>query len=254
MKVVSMRLQPTIARRRIGRRWSGVIVVFLSVAGFSAAGCAQQLAAAKAAVEEGRTTLDVGTLTDARAKLESCLAVNPRDAGCAYELARDEMYLKQAEETAHNAAAARHWLDQAVTDAARAVELSPNIADAHALVAAIDSQEISGMTSAMRYGPRVSAELARALALDPNNALAYSVMGRRCLYAPAMFGGDTEKAIQDFQRAVQSEPQSDENYVWLAMAYWKKGDKVRAHQAMDQALRLNGRSRFAQQVRAGWRE
>lgn len=211
-----------------------------------------QLRAAMAEVDEGRTMLDVVTLADARGKLASCLAANTSEAGCAYELARSEMYLKQAEDAAHHSKAARQWLDLAVTDGERAAQLAPNAADAHAQLAAIDSQEISGMTSAMRYGPRVNAELARALQLDPNNTLAYSVMGRRCLYAPAMFGGDTDKAIQDFQRAVRSDPRSDENYVWLAMAYWKKGNKAQAHQAMDEALRLNSRSRFAQQTQAGW--
>ena len=42
----------------------------------------------------------------------------------------------------------------------------------------------------------------------------------------------------------------DETYVWLAIALRKKGDAAGADQALQEALRLNPRSAFAQQTTA----
>jgi hypothetical protein len=38
------------------------------------------------------------------------------------------------------------------------------------------------------------------------------------LYAPSLFGGDIDKAIESFKKATQHDSRSDEAFVWLAIA------------------------------------
>ena len=103
----------------------------------------------------------------------------------------------------------------------------------------------------MRYGPRSEAETNRALQLNPNCPRAYVVLGRRCLYAPRLFGGDVDKAIDFFRKSTAVDPRYDEGFVWLAIAYRKKGDAAQAQTALIEARRLNSRSAFANRVLSG---
>jgi tetratricopeptide (TPR) repeat protein len=103
------------------------------------------------------------------------------------------------------------------------------------------------MFAGPKFGPKVKAENQRALELDPNNARAAASLGRQYFEAPKMFGGDLEKAIESFRKSIQLDPQFDETYVWLATALRKKGDTAGADQALQEALKLNPRSAFAQQ-------
>ena len=57
--------------------------------------------------------------------------------------------------------------------------------------------------------------------------------------------GDVDKAIDSFKKATQLDPKNDENFVWLAVAYRKKGDTAAADQALAEARRLNPSSVFA---------
>lgn len=212
---------------------------------------ANLLAQAQQQLDQGRATLDANTLALAKSRFDSCLNANPRDAACLYGRARTEHYLSQSESWAHQKSAADKSLDAAIADAERAVSIDDNLADAHALLADLYGQKITGMFSGMHYGPKANAESARALQLNPKNAQVYAVLGRKYLYSPSMFGGDIDKAIASFKKAAELDPQSYEDYAWLAIACRKKGDAAGAQRALAQALRLNPRSAFAQRVQAG---
>jgi Tfp pilus assembly protein PilF len=79
---------------------------------------------------------------------------------------------------------------------------------------------------------------------------AWASLGRQYLMAPAMFGGDVNKAIESFQKSLVLDPQQDETWVWLAQAFKKKGDKPQAREAIDKALLLNPKSQFARNAAA----
>jgi len=68
-----------------------------------------------------------------------------------------------------------------------------------------------------------------------------------------MFGGDLDKAIANLQRSIDRDPTADETYVWLAIAYRKKGNTAAANKALDEALRRNPRSMFALNTKAASR-
>lgn len=202
-------------------------------------------------LEAGRTSLDVGDLDAAKAAFDHCIQANARDAACYYNRARAERYLNQAEAFAHHSSAAERWLDAAIADTQKAIALNDRFADAHALLADLYGQKITGAFSGMRYGPKANAECARAQQLDPNNAQTFAVLGRKYLYSPSMFGGDIDRAIDSFRKATEHDPHSDEDFVWLAIAYRKKGDTADEQKALEEALRLNSRSAFAHRVQSG---
>ena len=202
-------------------------------------------------LEEGRTTLEVQTLTAARGAFEACVRLEDKNSVCYYDLARTAFYLGKAEELRKNKEMAEQWRDSAITDARHSIALNDRFSDAHALLADLYGAKISGMLSGMRYGPKANAEIQRAFQLAPNNPRAFAVVGRKYLYAPSMFGGDLDRAIDSFKKATTFGPQYDEAFVWLAIAFHKKRDSQQAQAAVAEALRLNSRSVFAIRVKSG---
>jgi tetratricopeptide (TPR) repeat protein len=202
-------------------------------------------------LEEGRVLLDAAVLNAARNSFAQCAHEDPKNAQCLFDLARAEFYLVKVEEIAKHGDASRKMLDNAVADAQKAAALNDRSAEAHALLGDLYGAKISGMISGMKFGPKANAETQRALQLDPNDALAHAAQGRKYLFSPSAFGGDIDKAIESFKHAVALDPHSDEDYVWLAKAYRKKGDAAQEKEAIAQALRLSPRSVFAQRVQSG---
>jgi tetratricopeptide (TPR) repeat protein len=202
-------------------------------------------------LEEGRTTLDANALNAAKNSFAECAHQDPRNAKCLFDLARAEFYLVKVEDIAKHSDASKKWLDTAISDAQKSIAINDHFADAHALLADLYGAKITGALSGMRFGPKANAETARAFQLDPNNALAFAVQGRKYLFAPSAFGGDIDKAIESFKHAVSIDPHSDEDFVWLAKACRKKGDSTAANNALAEALKLNSKSTFARRVQSG---
>lgn len=229
----------------------------LLVAGTAQPTAANFVAVATAEKEmgEGSSTLDMATLRAARAEFASCAGLQPAEVAsrCSYDLARTEHYLHLAAQHAGTARAAKTWLNSALADAQLAVSRNPDSADAHALLGDIYGEKIDSMFSGMKYGPRANAETAASLRLDPHCAQAWAVLGRKYLFAPALFGGDIDKAIDAFRKATLYAPHSAEDFVWLAIALQKKGKLPQAREAVATALRLDGRSVPARQEEAALR-
>jgi tetratricopeptide (TPR) repeat protein len=203
-------------------------------------------------LEEGRSTLDEKTLTTVRHIFEECVRRDANNSRCYYDLGRTDLYLFQVRQRQKDKKASERCLDSAIESTRRSIVLDDGLADAHALLADLYGNKIGygGMLAGMRYGPKAEAETKRALQLDRNNPRAYAVLGRRQLYAPKIFGGDIDKAIESFRKSTLVDPNYDEGFVWLAVAYSKKGDSTNARLALDEALRLNGRSAFAKETQS----
>ena len=204
-------------------------------------------------LEEGRTTLAENTLNEAR---DYFLKLTQKNAGSAiyfYELARVDQYRCSAGEMRKDSKAAMAAMESAIAEALQAIRLNEASADEHSLLADLYGQHIGlgGFMAGARFGPKVSAENKRAMELDANDPRVLASLGRQYLMAPKMFGGDLDKAIVNLQKSTERDPQVDETFVWLAIAERKKGDTDAANKAVDQALRLNPRSVFAQNTKAG---
>jgi tetratricopeptide (TPR) repeat protein len=191
----------------------------------------------------------------ARRIFEECARQDAKNARCYYDLGRTDSYIAEVRERRRDKKTAQQILDSAIVNTGRSIDLDDRFADAHALLAELYGRKIGygGVFAAMRIGPKAGAETQRALELDPNDPRIYIVLGRRQLYSPRMFGGDIEKAIESFRKATIVDPRYDEGFVWLAIAYDKKGDSSSAKVAVDEALRLNSRNVIAREIRSAIR-
>jgi len=229
-------------------------VIFLLL--FSCLGLAQApdaiLADGVRLLEEGRTTLEEKPLTDARNHFSQLVQTNKKPAYF-YQLARANSYLVESYAARHENKHAEQALEDAIAAVQHCLELDDKSADAHSLLANLYGRKISlgGFLAGPRFGPRIVAENKKAMDLAPNDALVYASLGRQYLYAPKMFGGDVAKAIENFIKASQLDPNSDENFVWLAIAYRKGGDAPNSEKALRQAMQLNPRSAFAKATAEG---
>lgn len=226
------------------RRWYVALPVLSSLAFAQASDPA--LAEGLRRLEEGRTTLEEKSLADAKAYFTG-LTQKDSNARYSYQLARVESYLVESYASRGDNKNAERALDEAIASAQRALSLNDKSADAHSLLADLFGRKISlgGFFAGMRYGSKIDAENKKALALDGNNPRVFASLGRQYLFSPGMFGGDVDKAIKNFSKAAELDPGFDENFVWLAIAYHKKGDTANADKALQEALRLNPRSAFA---------
>lgn len=235
---------------------AGVALAFVPVPSSAQDTLSAGLRDAERQLDDGRSTLDESTLLAARQSFQACAKADTTKARCAIDLARTDIYLVQAKERQHDKRGAQRAIDSGLDDARRAIALDDRSAEAHALLGDLYGRKIgySGMLGGMRYGPKAEAEVNRALQLDSTNVQAYFVLGQRALYAPKMFGGDVGKAVETFHKATTLDPRSDEAFVWLAMAYAKKGDAAAERAALDEALRINARNVVAAEMLAGLKD
>jgi cytochrome c-type biogenesis protein CcmH/NrfG len=195
-----------------------------------------------AAIEAARRTHDEKQLQSLKTQLEQKIVQSPNDAGNYLDLARVQEYLLDDYEMRKDKKAAGDAVDKAIDAAQRSIQLNDKSADTHSLLADLYGRKISlgnAMFAGPKFGPKVKEENAKAMALDDKNPRVWASLGRQCLMAPKMFGGDVTKAIESLEKSVALDPRQDETYVWLAKAYKKHGDKSKAQDAIQHALILN---------------
>ena len=203
-----------------------------------------------ALLQQARTTLSDEALTEAANHFTQVAQTGKTNDVNLYYLARVDTYRADFYDIRHDKKNAEHSIDLAISTLQQAISLNDKSAEFHSLLGDLYGRKIGygGMFAAMHYGSKADAETKRALALDANNPRAYACLGRKYLFAPKMFGGDVNKSVESFLKATQLDPKFDENFVWLAMAYRKKGDNSDAAKALQEALRLNPGSEFAKHV------
>jgi len=212
-----------------------------------------------ALVEHGREALRRGQDDEDEAALLSAVkfladgaAREPDNAVRHYDLACADLALETLFAQRRDNDAAGRWLARGIADAQRALQLDNRLADAHALLADLYGSKIGlkGFWAAIHVGATAEKETEQALRFDPNNVRAQLTLGRRYLYSPKIFGGDVARAVASFRQATVLDPLSDEAFRWLAIGCLKLGDKARARIALDEARRLNPRSRATQRIEA----
>jgi cytochrome c-type biogenesis protein CcmH/NrfG len=206
-----------------------------------------------AALESARKTRDETQLKSLKAQLEGEVAQNPNDAALFLNLAKVHSYLLDVYEMRNDKKAAGSTVDKAIEAAQHSIQRNDKSADAHSLLADLYGRKISlgnAMFAGPKFGPKVKEENAKAIALDDKNPGVWASLGRQYLMAPKMFGGDVTKAIESFQKSLAIDGSQDETWVWLAKAFAKKGDKPKAHEAIQHALQLNPQSPFVKNTAA----
>ncbi len=104
-----------------------------------------------------------------------------------------------------NEEAAGDAVDKPIDAARRSIHLNDKSANAHSLLADLYGRKISlgnAMFAGPKFGPKVQAENAKAMASDDKNPHVWARLGREYLMTPKMFGGDIAKAKESFQKSL----------------------------------------------------
>jgi tetratricopeptide (TPR) repeat protein len=117
----------------------------------------------------------------------------------------------------------------------RSIELDPGFADAHAWLA---MSHLAGWVwwgeAAESLAPLALAAAERAVSLDPENAVAYAILGNVLIY-----GGKPEAGAAELATALRIDPNQADAWAFLADAKLYEGRAVDAFDLMRKALRLN---------------
>lgn len=96
------------------------------------------------------------------------------------------------------------FLDMATDYANKAENLAPKNDEVYVLKAQIAQAKMVAdpRTRSQQYGPVMSAELAKAIALNPENPRIYALQGSSLYYTPAEYGGGADMACPVLNKAM----------------------------------------------------
>ena len=144
-------------------------------------------------------------------------------------------------------------VDQGIMHLEKAVELSDASADAYGLLGSLYGWK-AGLKpmKAMRLGPLSERMLDKARELDAENPRVMLLSAIGYYNKPSMFGGDKERALEEFEQAVvlfdnKKEPTEALEptwghayaYAWLGQAYMNMEQYAEAEKAFDTALSVS---------------
>jgi tetratricopeptide (TPR) repeat protein len=130
--------------------------------------------------------------------------------------------------------------------ARRAVKLRPGNAEYRRILGTLCGQVIpANVWAGLKYGKCAMEEVGKALELDQKSSDAWMSRGVGNYYLPPAFGGGVPLAIADFEKAVRLNPESSEAHLWLGIAYRKAGRNADARKAIERALAINPKRKWA---------
>lgn len=165
---------------------------------------------------------------------------NPKDAQAQYRAALAHSYLAEVALELRDRGRAKDAAEAGIRLARQAVALAPNNAEHHRLLGTLCGQVIpANVMAGMKWGRCAQEEINKALELDPRSSAAVVGRGVGNFYLPPMFGGGVDKAIADFEKAIQLNPKSAEAHLWLGIALRKANRAAEARRAFEKSLELN---------------
>jgi len=108
-----------------------------------------------------------------------------------------------------------------------------------------------GLFTKLFEGLRVFSTLKKAAKIRPDSAAVALGMGSFYLLAPAIAGGDIDKAETYLKDAIESDPLLADAYVRLAQVYKAKGDPERYKAYLDKAVRIDPGNELANDIKSG---
>lgn len=117
--------------------------------------------------------------------------------------------------------------EQAAIAAQRAIELDSLLADPHIILASVHLQR--------RNNDEFEREIQEALALDPDSAYAYYMLGIHCLLDKTQY----PEAVEKLEKAIDARPEHSSFYASLASTYQKMGNHTAALKAYRNALKYS---------------
>lgn len=224
-------------------------------------GTAKWADSASREIEAANAVGDLDRLTNVAALIDRVLTVTPNDPLLLYyrslALYRTaSMYTGQKKRDE-----AKRALEEADLLLEQATAKSPT-ADALALRSGVIGLMIGSSgnpMSGMTIGPKAAGLLDRAKEMEPRNPRVWLVSGMSAMFTPKMFGGGTDKAEQDFRKALTyfetDQPAAPspswgraDAYIWLGQALHKNDKNDEARAAYQKALELQPKNGWVQTV------
>lgn len=102
----------------------------------------------------------------------------------------------------------------------------------------------------MLYGTQIFPNLKKAQDLLPDSAEVYLGLGAFYLLAPAIVGGDLQKAEEYLKKAIELDPKLTDAYVRLGQVYKVKGDDKQFNDYIDKALAIDPKNFLANDIKS----
>lgn len=189
---------------------------------------------------------------DATIRRAQAEAEHASTASAFVEVALFEDWMCEVAKVRDDGTLLRHAAEAGVSAARQAVKLAPDSSDAHWLLGDLLGQLIPLVfAGGVRHGAESTAELDRAIQLNPKNADAYVSRAHAYYFAPGMFGGSKSKAKECLDKAITIAPFSDvaaTAYISLAQFDLAESRRDEARKAISTALELAPYRQLAHQV------
>jgi tetratricopeptide (TPR) repeat protein len=198
-------------------------------------------------LEKARDAQDRTALDRVVKDLSSATDKQPNDPGSQYRLAQASSYLAEVAIEQRDKNTARSAAETGVRAAEKSVSLKPDSSEYHRLLGTLCGQAVRDVMSGMKYGKCALDEVNKAIQLDPKSARNYLSRGVGYYYLPAAFGGGVDRAIPDFQKAIELNPKLAEAELWLGVALRKANRNAEARKAFERSLQLNPNRVWAKQ-------
>ena len=240
---------------------TGIAITTSAQAQDQLTGTAKWADSASREIEAANAVGDLRRLTNAAAMIDRVLTVTPNDplllyyrSLALYRMASIYTGQKKRDEAKRALEEADLLLEQAISKSptAEALALRSGVIG---LIIGSSGNPMSGMT----LGPKASGLLDRAKELEPKNPRVWLVSGMSAMFTPKMFGGGTDKAEQDFRKALTyfetDQPVTPapswgraDAYIWLGQALHKNDKIDEARVAYQKALELQPNNGWVQNV------
>lgn len=199
-------------------------------------------------LEKSRDAQDRAGLERQIKSLSDTAGKKSKDAGAQYQVALANSYLAEVAIEQRDKGLAKNAAIAGMDAAKKALALNGGSAEYHRILGTLCGQVIpANVLLGMQYGKCALDEVNKAIEMEPKNALGYLSRGVGNYYLPAQFGGGTDKAIADFQKAIQMDPKLAEAQLWLGVALRKANKNADARKAFEQSLKLNPNRVWAKQ-------
>jgi tetratricopeptide (TPR) repeat protein len=211
------------------------------------------------ALREARRECTLPALDVVVERLQEHVAVNKRDQAAWHFLA--EALLERVQQRAHLrglTAGAPVWselpgeivhdVDHGLAAVARARELGDDSGALFRIEAALMSQRITGLRTALQWNTRVATAIDAAMQRAQDDPQLHVVMGLRLLLAPSLLGQDPERALEHFEFAARALADDERPAVFAAMASYLQHKRQQAVAWLEQAIARNPKNSFARVV------
>lgn len=132
----------------------------------------------------------------------------------------------------------KEWYKKGEKLAKLAIEKNPNNPEAHFWYATNRGSlgKLNGVLNSLFMVDDLKKEAKKVIELDPKHAGAHMLLGEVYKSLPGLFGGDKEKAIEEFKTAIDKDSLYTAVYMSLANTYRDLGKTDKAQEVLDKLL------------------